>query len=124
MAPHTGWATSAADERWVVRVHGELDIDTGPRLREYLATELTRCDAPEFAVDLTDVAFCDSSGLQALTASMRRARALDRRFLLLLDKDSRTHRLLEVAGVLDVFEIEHPRVNASHVNEVGGAPLA
>lgn len=108
VAPHTGWATTAGAGRWTVQVHGELDIDTGPRLREYLAGELDRCAEPQFAVDLTGVVFCDSSGLQALTAARKRAQGLDRHLLLVMQENSRTHRLLEVAGLLEAFDIEGP----------------
>ena len=110
MAPHTGWATTAASGRWTVQVHGELDIDTGPRLRDYLAGELDRCEEPQFAVDLTGVVFCDSSGLQALTAARKRAQGLDRQLLLVMQQNSRTHRLLEVAGLLEAFDIERPEL--------------
>lgn len=123
MAPHTGWATSAQEARWTVRVHGELDVDTGPRLREYLVGELERCPAPEFAVDLTAVVFCDSSGLQALTASRSTAKELDRRLLLVLQQDSRTHRLLELAGLLDAFSIEGPEL-ADGPDVSGARPLS
>lgn len=99
------WETVESPQCWVVRVSGELDLDTGPRLREYLAARIAHC--PEVLVaDLTDVTFCDSSGLQALLATSRRARLLDRRFVLRAREHGRVHRLLELAGVLELFEVE------------------
>ena len=99
------WETVEELDRWTVRVAGELDLDTGPQLREYLAMRIAHC--PDvLALDLSEVTFCDSSGLQALVATLRRARLLDRRLVLGLEKEGRVHRLLELAGVVDLFELE------------------
>ena len=105
MDTQTLWETVETVDRWTVRVSGELDLDTGPRLREYLAVRIAHCPGV-LALDLTDVGFCDSSGLQALVATLRRARLLDRHLVLVVEKDGRLHRLLELAGVIDLFDLE------------------
>lgn len=101
----TQWDTDEGETRWTVRVAGDLDLDSGPRLREYLAVRIAHCPGT-LVVDLTAVVFCDSSGLQALVATLRRARLLDRRLVLVVQKDGRVHRLLELAGVIELFEVE------------------
>ena len=105
MVTDTHWETTPSPERWTVTVTGELDLDSGPRLREHLAAAIGRCPHV-LAVDLTGVSFCDSSGMQSLLATLRRSRLLDKRLVLVLEKDSRMHRLLELAGVVDLLELE------------------
>ena len=105
MVTDTRWETHQCPERWTVAVTGELDLDSGPRLREHLAAAIGRCPRV-LAVDLTGVTFCDSSGMQSVLATLRRARLLDKRLVLVLEKDGRMHRLLQLAGVVDLFELE------------------
>ncbi|MDX6257214.1 MAG: anti-sigma factor antagonist [Frankiales bacterium] len=55
----------------VVTISGEIDIATVPQLRDALETPLHQTD-PCLILDLTDVRFCDSSGLALLVATRRR----------------------------------------------------
>ena len=58
----------------VIAVAGELDIATAPRLCARLdATRTGR--RPRLLVDLTDVDFCDSTGLRALLGAASEVRA-------------------------------------------------
>ena len=49
----------------VVRVGGELDMDTGPQLHDFLE-EVSNGGAVRVVLDLADVTFMDSSGLGVL----------------------------------------------------------
>jgi anti-sigma B factor antagonist len=62
------------DAESVVRVAGEVDIDTAPRLRTALDDAL-RSGAP-VVLDLTEVTFMDSSGFGVLAAAQRQAGVL------------------------------------------------
>ncbi len=99
-----GWIDETEAGRSVVRVEGDLDLETGPPLRDHLATILSR--SSDVVVDLTAVSFCDSSGLGALVAGRRRAFLLGKRVSLRIAEHGRVHRLLELSGLLDSFEIE------------------
>ena len=82
-------------------VRGELDVAAVPDLEEALEAAI-RDSVGAFVVDLTDVAFIDSSGLQALL----RARALlgrEDRALVLVCPHGPVRRVFELAGVSDVF---------------------
>jgi anti-sigma B factor antagonist len=61
----------------VVRVHGELDLGSSPRLTAILAGIMA--DAPatgrNVIFDLSGLHFCDSSGLAALIATYKSATA-------------------------------------------------
>lgn len=95
--------TSDADDRHLVEVRGEVDLNTAPRLREAL-TELTSADDPRaIHIDLADVLFMDSTGLNALVAAYRLA--LEARVELRVVKASemvghllRTTRVSELVG--------------------------
>lgn len=58
----------------VVRLHGDIDIFTSPALRDLLMHALDQ-SANVLVCDLSDVVFCDSSGLAVLVGMQRRARA-------------------------------------------------
>jgi anti-sigma B factor antagonist len=60
----------------VLRLAGEIDVATAPRLRDRLVALVTGGN-PHLVVDLTGVEFIDSMGLGALVSGMKRARAHD-----------------------------------------------
>lgn len=98
------WKVWMGRDREIVRVRGELDLESGPRLREFLAREMARHDVA-FIIDLSRVTFIDSSGLHALVASLRRAELLQRPFSLVLDAGGHVARLLEVTGLGPMFTV-------------------
>jgi anti-sigma B factor antagonist len=81
----------------VLHVAGELDIATAPRLCARLdATRTGR--RPRLLVDLTDVDFCDSTGLRALLGAASEVRARGGRFAIVCPPRSDVARLLEIVG--------------------------
>ena len=93
---------SAGTVRIVVR--GELDLATGPRLEE----EVGRAEAegPDTLVlDLRDVTFFDSTGLQIVLDADVRARE-EGRTLIVLPGDGEPRRILELAEVADRLRLE------------------
>lgn len=59
----------------VVTVATEVDVTTVPQLRAALLTACNTC--PTVVVDMSQTAFCDSSGLTALVQAHQRAKAND-----------------------------------------------
>jgi anti-sigma B factor antagonist len=81
----------------VIAVAGELDIATAPQLCARLdATRIGR--RPRFLVDLTDVDFCDSTGLRALLGAASEVRAHGGRFAIVCPPSGDVARLLEIVG--------------------------
>ena len=94
---------SSSAARVVIR--GELDMETGPRAEE----ELLRAEAgapPVLVLDLRDVTFFDSTGLQLVLDADVRAREEGRQFVVALARDGEPRRILELAEVADRLNLE------------------
>jgi anti-sigma B factor antagonist len=86
-----------------VRLSGELDIATAGRAED----ELRRAEAGEpdvLAVDLAGLTFMDSTGLRLIVAAASRARAADRRLVVVRGPDP-VHRVLELTGLDGRLEV-------------------
>jgi anti-sigma B factor antagonist len=93
-----------------VAVRGEVDMKTAPAIEEALETAI-RASAGAFVVDLSDVGFLDSSGLQVLL----RARALlgrEDRALVLVCPFGPVRRVFELSGVSELFALYVSRESA------------
>lgn len=83
----------------VVGLSGELDLATAPRLRaELQAVEAS--DAAEIVLDLADLSFIDSSGLQLIINAEARSRANGKR-LALRRGQAPVHRIFELTATVD-----------------------
>lgn len=91
----------------VLRVGGEIDVYTAPKLREAVIA-LVDAGASHIIADLREVEFLDSTGLGALIGAQNRLRTQDGSFRLVITSD-RIIRLFRITGLLKVFEI-HPSV--------------
>jgi anti-anti-sigma factor len=100
------FAVDRRDEDDSVRlvVDGELDMDTGPRLREEI--ERAHAAAPaRLVLDLRGVTFFDSTGLQIVLDAEVRCRKGGRE-LLVLAGQGEPRRVLELADVTDRLRME------------------
>jgi anti-sigma B factor antagonist len=88
-----------------VAVAGELDLLTEPELVDAVSDALADTDAAGVVLDLTDVAFIDSSGLRALLLCRNQAHDHGLPLALAL-RDGPVVRLLNIAGVTDWFSYE------------------
>jgi anti-anti-sigma factor len=95
-----------AEDRVRVIVRGELDVETGPRLAEELLA--VEAGAPATLVlDLREVSFFDSTGLQLVLDAEVRAREQER-MLVVLPGEGEPLRVLELAEVADRLTLEEP----------------
>ena len=84
-------------------VHGDVDMTTGDRLE----SELLRAEREQpgtLTLDLSDVAFFDSTGLQLLLDADVRAHEEDRR-LVVIPGDGEAARVLALAEVSDRLNV-------------------
>ena len=94
-----------------VVVRGELDIGTATRLTEALDAAV-RESVGAFVVDLCDVEFVDSSGVNVLV----RARAVlgrEARELVVVCPPGPARRIFEVAGIADLLALFDSREHAA-----------
>ncbi|MFD0854542.1 STAS domain-containing protein [Actinomadura adrarensis] len=81
-----------------VRLRGELDLNTAPTLNEQVDDLVARRSPPRIALEMSEVTFCDSSGLNTLVRLWRRTTAKDGRLVLLRPPDL-VVRTLEITGL-------------------------
>jgi anti-sigma B factor antagonist len=87
-----------------LRLAGEVDLSTAPDVREACLNALHQY-GPNLRLDLSRVEFLDSTGLEVLLATRRRANLAGGQ-LELIDPTHAVLRVLEVTGVARLFEIE------------------
>jgi anti-anti-sigma factor len=88
-----------------VILRGELDMETGPRAEEIIRAAEAETP-PTLVLDLREVSFFDSTGLQIVLDADVRAREEGRRFLIALAPDGEPRRILELAEVIDRLQLE------------------
>jgi anti-sigma B factor antagonist len=88
----------------LLHVAGALDLHTVPLLvaRLELAAEVT--EPPNIAVEISELRFCDSSGLNLLVRTHKRVLAKGGRLLLIRPADQ-VKKLLKWTGLYRVFDI-------------------
>lgn len=97
-----GWA--------VVRVHGDIDLASAPRLREHLVRAVT--DGHHHVIlDFDDVHFIDSTGLGVVIGMLRRTRSLGGDLRLVSTREMLA-RVFEITGLDRALTID-PSVAAA-----------
>lgn len=94
---------SGGEGQYEVRLAGELDMSTAPQLREELL-RLASEGAAQVTLDMTDLAFVDSTGLSVLITGLKRFRQ-DGGDMALRSPSPGTLRVLEITGLTEVFSI-------------------
>ena len=106
----------------VLRVSGELDLMTSPVLRQRVHDVVAE-GHHSLILDLSEVFFCDSSGVGVLVAARRLIRSCQGRLRLILpdrgaDDGSHVNRVLGALGVRRLFDVR-PDVESATVDEAG-----
>ena len=91
------------EDETVVRASGELDVNTAPELREQLA-RLYGQGTSHIVVDLSNVAFVDSTALSVLVSALKRLRQADGD-LELAAPNASVRRVFEITGLTRLFTI-------------------
>lgn len=90
----------------ILKAVGELDTYTAPTLRELVIDWVVRLGRYEFAIDLTDVDFVDSTGMMVLTGAFKRTRAHDGWLALIISRDQeRIRKIFRITGLVKVFSV-------------------
>ncbi|MGW4561974.1 STAS domain-containing protein [Streptomyces sp. NPDC004561] len=113
--------TGVEQGEWaVLRVSGELDLMTSPVLRQRVHDVVAE-GHHSLVVDLSDVFFCDSSGVGVLVAARRLIRSCQGRLRLILpdqgaEDGSHVNRVLGALGVRRLFDVR-PDLDAATTDE-------
>jgi len=103
--------TVPGEDDVTLRVSGEIDLYTAPALREAALAAL-RQHGTTLRVDLRDVTFMDSTGIEVLLATRRRAE-LEGGSLTLCRLTPAVRRVIEVTGLDRLFTIVPDESGAS-----------
>ncbi|MEV6806195.1 STAS domain-containing protein [Streptomyces sp. NPDC017248] len=106
----------------VLQVSGELDLMTAPVLRQRVHDVVAE-GHHSLVVDLSDVFFCDSSGVGVLIAARRLIRSCQGRLRLILPDQgavdgSHVNRVLGALGVRRLFDVR-PDLDSATTDEAG-----
>ncbi|MFF2147006.1 STAS domain-containing protein [Kitasatospora sp. NPDC058190] len=96
-------STNAPGIAHILRLHGEVDHGQRADLEEALGRAVKN-GLPRLVVDLADLSFCDSTGLNALLSARLDALANSVR-LILATPSPQVRRLLEITGADEVFTV-------------------
>jgi anti-sigma B factor antagonist len=80
-------------------VAGELDLETSPQLQAALEQEIDEAD--ELILDLSQVEFIDSTGLQAILVGVRASEANGNNLAIRSSLAPQARRLFNLVGLLD-----------------------
>ncbi len=94
---------SSNDSQHEVRLLGELDMSTASRLSDELV-RLASAGASVVTLDLSDLAFIDSTGLSVLITGLKQLRQQGGD-LALRSPTPGTRKVLEITGLTEVFSI-------------------
>jgi anti-sigma B factor antagonist len=104
MGPQLTFTVHPNGQGVILRVGGEVDLATSPQLHAKLVDLVEVGEAGSVVVDLTPVAFMDSTGLGVLLAAHKRARANGGRVLLVCPGGP-VLRVLRLTGMDKVITI-------------------
>jgi anti-sigma B factor antagonist len=90
-----------------VHVRGELDLSTAAQLCRAIQTAASEAalKPPRIVVDLTELQFCDSTGLGALVRAVREVRVLGGRAVIVVRPGSTLDRLLDLSGLGEFLHV-------------------
>jgi anti-sigma B factor antagonist len=92
----------------VLGVHGDIDLGTAPVLQEALRPVLEHHTA-QVVLDLSEVAFMDSTGVHVLVDTLERLRLEHRRLAIVCREGGQVHRVLGLVGLLDALAVYRSR---------------
>ena len=97
--------STTTDNGWtIVAITGEFDTYAAGKVRDQLTDVIAASDPPRVVVDLTGVAFMDSSALGVLVGALRTSRALDGEIRLACTPEHLTP-LFRITGLNRTFDI-------------------
>ena len=98
----SGMKTVANENGALTSLHGRIDIDSSPAVRDQLIALLNAPHPRTVSIDLSGVTHIDSSGVATLIEALKIARNCETE-LRLQGLHDRLHHLFEATGILSLF---------------------
>lgn len=96
-------AIDHGEEVSIVRLHGRLNVDTSPALRDQLLAMLQAHSPQAVIVDFSDVSYVDSSGIATVVEGLGLAR-MRQTTMCLQGLKGRLSHFFQVIGISTLFE--------------------
>jgi anti-sigma B factor antagonist len=96
-------STTEIDGKCLITVNGEIDLYSSPELRAAVTQAVPKAQ-DAVGIDLSGVAYMDSSGVATLVEGLRAASQSDRSFVLVAPS-SPVMKVLQLSRLDSVFEI-------------------
>jgi anti-sigma B factor antagonist len=103
--PEFGIVVCLEPDALVLRIEGELDAATAPMLRANMSDLILRSGSMNVVLDVREMTFVDSTGLQALVTALHRVESLGGS-LTLRSPTRQTSKLLDLTGLGKIFVVE------------------
>jgi anti-anti-sigma factor len=103
--PDLSIAVDQSQNEAVVKLAGEIDMSTVPRLSKTVSEMLNSQPPPRVVLDLAEVTFCDSQGLGTLVVLSRKA-TMAQSCLVLTNVGDFLLRVLDVTGLRGALLIQ------------------
>jgi len=92
------------DKATILDVSGNIDMSNSPEMRKTLLSELRDKNVTRVALNLTGVAYIDSSGVASLIEGLKASNESCSRFVLFGLSDS-AREVLKISRLLKLFEV-------------------
>jgi anti-sigma B factor antagonist len=92
------------DQATILDITGNIDMSNSPDVRKTLLRELRDKSVSRVLLNLSSVAYIDSSGVASLVEGLKASRDSGSRFILYGLSDS-AHEVLKISRLLKLFEI-------------------
>lgn len=96
---------SEREEILVLKLKGEVDVYTAPKLKEELLPLVDKINQ-KVEIDLSQVGYMDSTGLGVIIGALKVSKSKNGQ-LTLLNATTRLNRLFEITGLSEVMDIEN-----------------
>ena len=96
----------------LLTVRGELDLSTVPDLCLRMSNLRQSGRRPNAVVDLSELKFCDSTGLRGLVGEAREAEICGGRIRFVVPQTGIVRRLFDMCGMSEVLKVDFDRASA------------
>ncbi len=112
-------STSSRTPWTVLHVRGEIDMASAPQLRQEVVRLVDQGDR-HLVLDLSEVAFCDSTGIGVMVAAVKRARTAggDVRLVCVNERLREMFAITRLDRVFDLFDLVDDAVAGGVAREV------